>query len=111
MWRSIHEDLPHAHDCGAELTRIYTVPLTSARVRASDPALQSRLDADAQFARDHPAYKRLRDSGVQPRGIDGSAEMETRANDPLEVEMGKVMDARDVKEGRMISEDMNMGAT
>lgn len=49
------------------------------------------VDADARevrWNRDMPAYKRLRSHGIQPKGIDGSAELEAKAADKLEIEMG-----------------------
>ena len=36
--------------------------------------------------KDMPAYKRLRKNGVQPKGIDGAAELEARASTVAEVE-------------------------
>lgn len=41
-----------------------------------------------EWVRDMHAYKRLRDQGLQPKHIDGSAKLEARATDRLEVEMG-----------------------
>lgn len=36
--------------------------------------------------KDMPAYKRLRKNGLQPRGIDGAAEIEKRATTEAQVE-------------------------
>lgn len=36
--------------------------------------------------KDMPAYKRLRQNGLQPRGIDGAAEVEKRATESWQVE-------------------------
>ena len=36
--------------------------------------------------KDMPAYKRLRQNGLQPRGIDGAAALEARAETPALVE-------------------------
>lgn len=36
--------------------------------------------------RDMPAYKRLRANGLQPRGIDGAADLEAKATSAAEVE-------------------------
>ena len=38
------------------------------------------------WEKDMPAYKRLRQNGVQPRGIDGAAALEARAETPAQVE-------------------------
>lgn len=43
---------------------------------------------DDQLTRDREAYKRLRDSGLQPPHVGGSADLERDATLPIEVEMG-----------------------
>ena len=40
--------------------------------------------------KDMPAYKRLRKNGLQPKQIDGSAELEKRAETKVEVETGRL---------------------
>ena len=40
------------------------------------------------WKKDMPAYKRLRANGLQPKRIDGSAEVERRAQEPWQVETG-----------------------
>lgn len=40
------------------------------------------------WERDMPAYKRLRKNGVQPRQIDGSAEIEKKAETKEQIERG-----------------------
>ena len=56
---------------------------------------QARVDqinaTEDGWDRDMPAYKRLRREGLQPRSIDGSRELEAKANDRLEVENGLLM--------------------
>lgn len=60
-----------------------------------------------------PAYKRLRKDGTQPRSIDGCAELETRAEDRHEVEMGHVFATREERQqarlGMRIAEDLRLG--
>lgn len=46
---------------------------------------------ERQLSDDLPAYKRLRHNGVQPRGIDGSAFLEKRAEDQFDVELGHIV--------------------
>jgi len=45
---------------------------------------------EKRWHRDMPAYKRLRQNGLQPERIDGCADIEQRANNKLEVEAPKV---------------------
>jgi hypothetical protein len=39
---------------------------------------------------DLPAYRRLRDEGLQPPHVGGSAALERDATDPIEVNTGKI---------------------
>lgn len=57
---------------------------TSAQARAAD-RFEAALD------KDRPAYKRLRDQGLQPRSVKGAAEIEARASSKFEVESGRVL--------------------
>jgi hypothetical protein len=50
----------------------------SAVIESKDKVLHKDLDA----------YKRLRQEGLQPKRIDGSAELERRAEEPWQVETG-----------------------
>jgi hypothetical protein len=40
------------------------------------------------WKKDMPAYKRLRANGLQPKRVDGAAEVERRAQEPWQVESG-----------------------
>lgn len=48
-------------------------------------------DKEKEWDRDIAAYKELRRQGLQPRQIDGSADLAARANTGLEVERGAVL--------------------
>ena len=75
------------------------------------PEVQPVIDKDKQWDRDMPAYKRIRRNGVQPPHIDGSAALESHANDQFEVEMGKIVPKEmtsEVKEGLAISRELEI---
>lgn len=50
---------------------------------------QSKMESE--WDKDMPAYQRLRRNGLQPKQINGCAEIEKTANSQLEVEMGDVL--------------------
>jgi len=50
-----------------------------------------RRAEDSTFSKDMDAYKRLRISGVQPKQIGGSAEIEAQATEKWEAEHGVIM--------------------
>lgn len=52
------------------------------------------LDKDLQ------AYRRLRHSGLQPPRIDGSAQLESRGVDKMEIETGHLLNAEQRKSAR-----------
>lgn len=43
---------------------------------------------EKNWNKDMPAYKRLRANGLQPKKIDGAAEVEKKAQEPWQVETG-----------------------
>lgn len=45
---------------------------------------------EEQMQKDLPAYRRLRDEGLQPPHVGGSAALERDATDPIEVNTGRV---------------------
>jgi hypothetical protein len=72
---------------------------------------QSKMEK--RWQKDHPAYKRLRANGLQPKHVDGSAEMEQRAETKLEIEMGRIFDGKQAQTaariGSEISQEMGLG--
>lgn len=50
--------------------------------------------------RDLAAYRRLRHSGLQPPRIDGSAQLESRGVDRMEIETGHLLNAEQRKSAR-----------
>ncbi len=56
------------------------------KVRKSPQTLMEK-----RWERDMPAYQRLRRNGVQPKAIDGCAEIEARAMDQREIEIGHMI--------------------
>lgn len=47
---------------------------------------------ESRWAKDMPAYQRLRANGLQPPHIEGCAKLESTANSQLEIEMGDLVD-------------------
>lgn len=89
IWRSIHAEKMRTHaGCGGRVTQILAIPMTygigerGAHTREVD-ARESRWDKDL------PAYKRFRDKGLQPRGIDGCDQLEATAKGRWHVETGQ----------------------
>lgn len=110
-WHSIHEDTPKQVPCG-KCSRVAQFAFSSPAIAAD--ALPNKMHGvrainarDKRWDRDMPAYKRLRQDGLQPRGIDGSADLETRAEAPLEIEMGKKLGKEaDVRRAQEVASEL-----
>lgn len=62
------------------------------------PGLMAQKRKDAALSADMAAYKRLRQSNVQPKNVNGSALMEQRATTEFEVNAGQILpDRKSVK--------------
>jgi hypothetical protein len=46
---------------------------------------------EKQLDKDRPAYKRMRDDGLQPKGLSGAADLERRASSRWEIEAGRIL--------------------
>lgn len=74
---------------GLDVDGCYACRLASVQITPSarGSAIAQRTNAtEAQWNIDMPAYKRLRDDGVQPRKVDGAARVEATASTLNEVE-------------------------
>lgn len=65
----------------------------------------AKLQENKAFDKDGAAYKRLRKEGLQPRQIDGSAELEVKASSRIEVESGKVLTSRKKRQLEAITDN------
>lgn len=64
---------------------------------------------ERDLSKDMGAYKHLRRDGLQPKQIDGCAELESRATDRFEVELGHLIPDKDkpaVREGLQAAKEM-----
>lgn len=60
-------------------------------------------EREKRWQKDMPAYKAIRKNGLQPKQIDGCAELQTRATTQQEIELGSIMtpsEMQSAKEGR-----------
>lgn len=50
---------------------------------------QARMtnDLEARWQKDMPAYKRMRNRGIQPKSVDGAAALENTVDDQMDIDM------------------------
>ena len=77
--------------CPDQRTHYLSIGISAAAMPTRSGPVIAKLQSDKAFDKDGAAYKRLRKQGLQPRQIDGSAEIEVKAETRVEVESGKVL--------------------
>lgn len=78
-------------NCATFREHVGNGPYIGAAARPTrDNNVQAVTDREAQLTKDLPAYKRLRQDGLQPKHVGGSADLEKRATDSFEVETGHI---------------------
>lgn len=91
-WYSIHTGPPKTcTTCDGELTQILTPPV----IRSAEG--KRVINNESALSADRDAYKRLRESGLQPKGINGAAVYERHADTQFEVETGYLFPDKESK--------------
>lgn len=86
----------HDEDC-------YGCKLQTVRLSRGEHPISRK---DRQWDRDLEAYSRLRRNGLQPPGIDGSANLERQGHEPAEIETGQLMTAKQRKQYTSLVQDI-----
>lgn len=60
-------------------------------VRLDPSGTQPQTAFEKQLDKDRPAYKRLKDEGLQPARMKGAADLERRAQSKFEIEAGRIL--------------------
>lgn len=68
--------------------RVQSVSIAASAMPSRSPHAASTNAMEKRWEADMPAYKRLRDNGLQPANIDGCSIIEKRATESIEVERG-----------------------
>lgn len=78
--------------CGCPTYRdhLLSISVAASATPTRRPQAAAAEAKERRWEKDMPAYKRLRANGVQPKQIDGSAHLEQRATEKVEVESGFV---------------------
>lgn len=77
--------------CPTYRDHLLSVGIAASATPSRRPATAATEVQERQLDRDLDAYRRLRKDGLQPKGIDGSARLEARADHKLEVEAGRLL--------------------
>lgn len=84
-------DCGHCWKCREGRGCIRSVTFSQDGMPTRHPKTIATNQMEARWHKDMGAYHRLRMNGLQPKQIDGCAELESRANSQLEVELGDTL--------------------
>lgn len=110
-WRSIHTDNLKQYECsvcGGEADLVFSSPAIAADALPNKRHGVRSIEAtERRWGVDMPAYKRLREEGLQPRSVDGAAMAEAQAQHPLEIDMGRPLGKeKDIRRAQEISSEL-----
>lgn len=91
--------------CETQREHYLSVGISATATPSRSGPVVAKLQKDKDFSQDGAAYKRLRSQGLQPRRIDGSAEIEAKASTRVEVESGKILNPRKKRQLESITEN------
>ena len=95
LYQDFTEDaLSICPDCGGTLGKDYSGLMFDASTRPTSSggrAAIAVINREKRWNEDLPAYKRMRDAGLQPKSTDGAARIEREASTQFEVESGRIM--------------------
>lgn len=69
-----------------DIEKYRTIGISASAVPSRKTGVAQRNHDQKQFQKDAAAYRRLRRDGTQPRRVDGSAELEVRADSKEQIE-------------------------
>ena len=84
-------DCGKACRCESYRAHLLSVGFAATAMPTRRPLAASIEASQVALAKDAPAYRRLRKDGIQPKGVDGCARLEARANHLAEVETGRLV--------------------
>lgn len=84
--RILHFDTHPEYVEGCWHCRMLSVSISSTAMPTRKVQANNTILAANQFAKDEQAYRNLRKDGLQPRQVDGSAEIQARAETKAQVE-------------------------
>ena len=111
VWRSITAPTRRLLDCdcGMVAKQVLSMPAILSAALPNKTGMESVREInerEARWEKDLPAYKRIRENGMQPRAIDGSAALEQFAETRTEIEMGKRLPKHAAWIGSEVSSEM-----
>lgn len=80
--------------CPSYRDHLLSIGVAASAMPTRSPEVARIATKEDQWSRDHAAYRRFRREGLQPRTIDGAANVESKAETKSEVESGIILESR-----------------
>lgn len=92
VWQKIHDHaLTACPHCNAGIVKVMVPPnISAAALPNRGRAVVAIDETERRWDRDHSAYKSLRSQGIQPKGLDGVADLASRATTQFEIEHNRL---------------------
>lgn len=93
--------------------KVLSISIAAAATPNRRPGIADKDAQESQLSKDLPAYKRLRNDGLQPKNIDGSAELEKRVGSQFDIDLGRYVPKSEmprVLEGQQWCRENGIGA-
>lgn len=103
--RDVHEEFTE----GCYGCHLLSINIGAAALPTRKAEVRRTEEKERLLSKDLPAYKRLRDDGLQPRNIDGSADLEGKVTSQFDIDLGHVVPRQQrerVKEGFAMAAEM-----
>ena len=98
---------------GCYACKVLSISISAAATPNRRPGVTGKDAQESRLSKDLPAYKRLRRDGLQPRNIDGSAELEKRVGSQFDIDLGRYVPKSEmsrVLEGQQWCRENGIGA-
>lgn len=92
-------DVDHCTEENCFLCKCATMSIGGAALVTRNPGLVDRTQTEKEYAKNLPAYTRLKKEGLQPKRFTDAAQVEARAVSTFEIESGQNFRG-DAKKGR-----------
>jgi hypothetical protein len=81
----------------------YLLSVSIAPSATGSAQAQEVNERESRWHKDMDAYRAIRKQGLQPKGIDGSAALENRAEDQFEIQTGHLFKTKEERKGVIAS--------
>jgi hypothetical protein len=106
-----HREYHPVDEPGCIGCKVLSVSIAAAALEVKGAEVRKIDTKEKVLDKDLGAYKRLRDNGLQPRSVDGSADVERHVTSQFDIDLGRVVKPEhktQVMEGMEMARDLGL---